>query len=154
MVGEQIAICTALGSILFPLWTLLCLVQGKLLWVYALITTAITNYFSFLVIHRNCFIGFVACSILHMVCFLFLFKAARQPFTYRVSQTKIIFKAVVFSLVPLCFSQDRISFRLRATFFAAHILIFVLSLYFYWRHNTYCEPYSILICSPTDHGPN
>lgn len=36
------------------------------------------------VVHRNCFIGFIVCSIVHMLLFLFLFKAARKPATYRV----------------------------------------------------------------------
>ena len=39
--------------------------------------------------------------------------------------------------------QDQFSFRLRSTFAFLHILIFLMSLYFYWRHNTYCEPYGI-----------
>ena len=40
--------------------------------------------------------------------------------------------------------QDQFSLRLRIIFATVHILSFFISLYFYWRHNTYCEPYSIL----------
>lgn len=70
-------------------------------------------------VHRNCFIGFIVSSMLYMVLFLPLFKMARQPPTYR----------------------DKISFRLRLGFAIAHFCIFFLSLYLYWRHNTFCEPY-------------
>ena len=40
--------------------------------------------FAFSVIHRNCFISFVVCSMAHMVTFLLLYKAGRQPQSYRV----------------------------------------------------------------------
>ena len=41
-------------------------------------------------------------------------------------------------------TQDRKSFRLRVLFTILHILFFVTSIYFFKRHNDYCEPYSIL----------
>lgn len=37
--------------------------------------------------HRNCFIGFIVCSIAHMLLFLFLFRSVRYPPTYRVRFT-------------------------------------------------------------------
>ena len=40
--------------------------------------------FVFSVLHRNCFISFIVCSMAHMVTFLFLYKAGRQPQSYRV----------------------------------------------------------------------
>ncbi len=40
--------------------------------------------------------------------------------------------------------QDNLSFRLRLAFAVSHISIFLISIYFYWRHNAYCEPYGIL----------
>ena len=49
----------------------------------------------------------------------------------------------VFDSSPSSFFQDQFSFRLRSTFAFLHIVIFLTSLYFYWRHNTYCEPYGI-----------
>ena len=38
-------------------------------------------------------------------------------------------------------AQDKHSLRLRAFFVGLHFVSFFLSLYVYWRHNTYCEPY-------------
>ena len=40
--------------------------------------------------------------------------------------------------------QDKRSLRLRASFVVVHFASLFLSIYFYWRHNTYCEPYGIL----------
>ena len=42
--------------------------------------------FCFSVLHRNSFISFVVCSMLHMVTFLVLYKAGRQPQNYRVCE--------------------------------------------------------------------
>ncbi|XP_064404861.1 post-GPI attachment to proteins factor 2-like [Halichondria panicea] len=97
---------------------------NKLVWLlfvvqnlslFGLTYVSSVEYFPF---HRNCFILFVVCSMLHMILFLTIFYYGR-PSTYR----------------------DNISFRLRLAFAASHISIFLISLYFYWRHNTYCEPY-------------
>lgn len=71
------------------------------------------------IIHRNSFISFIACSMFHMGAFLLLFRVGRQPPS----------------------KKDKLSLRLRTIFAVSHILTFIFSLYFYWRHNTYCEPY-------------
>ena len=41
-------------------------------------------------VHRNGFIGFITCSIFHMLFFLLLFKRVRNPFSTRVSQLPVV----------------------------------------------------------------
>jgi hypothetical protein len=89
---------------------------GQCLSLFILTYVSSTEYYE---VHRNGFIGFIACSILHMLAFLFLFRRVRTPFSPR----------------------DRKSFRLRVSFTILHILFFVTSIYFFKRHNDYCEPY-------------
>ena len=40
-------------------------------------------------------------------------------------------------------AQDRLSLRVRGVCTIIHYLTLLISSYVYWRHNTYCEPYSI-----------
>lgn len=89
---------------------------GQYLSLFTLSYVSSTEYY---VLHRNGFIGFISCSIIHMLFFLLLFTRARSPFSLR----------------------DRKSFRLRVLFTSLHIFLFITSIYFYKRHNDYCEPY-------------
>ncbi|KAL5460573.1 hypothetical protein EMCRGX_G034026 [Ephydatia muelleri] len=74
-------------------------------------------------VHRNAFVSFIITSMGHMLVFLLLFKVGRSPLSDR----------------------DKYSLQLRTSFVAVHFISFFLSLYVYWRHNSYCEPYAYSI---------
>nr|ACO15620.1 Post-GPI attachment to proteins factor 2 [Caligus clemensi] len=75
------------------------------------------------VIHKFCFGAFIACSFLYMLLVsYFLFNPKISGF---VSENR----------------QDRLSLTLKRRIFKAQVFSIPLLLYFYYRHNSYCEPY-------------
>lgn len=81
-------------------------------------------------IHVFSFAGFMIFAHLHFVTALMTSIRARSPFT----------------------EDERRWFRYRVFYACAHLGVFLLAIYLYWRHNTYCEPgvYSIFaLCEYT-----
>jgi len=74
-------------------------------------------------IHIIGFIGFILCALLHMLCTILI--------DYFWPRTKIF-----------CLNEKEKYLRLkRLKCFLANIISFCISLYFYYRHNRFCEPY-------------
>jgi hypothetical protein len=73
--------------------------------------------------HECGFLGFMACSLLHMSCTICI-----DYFWPRTRES--------------CETEKDKSFRSkRLTRFLCNIVFFAFSLYFFFRHNRYCEPY-------------
>uniref|UniRef100_A0A4W5PZZ8 Acyltransferase PGAP2 n=1 Tax=Hucho hucho TaxID=62062 RepID=A0A4W5PZZ8_9TELE len=70
-------------------------------------------------VHKNGFITFTACSILHMLITCRLWQGIQK-----------------FSLNP----EEFTSFRWKVRFFLFNVIFCLVATYFYRRHNKYCEP--------------
>ncbi len=74
-------------------------------------------------IHMYGFIGFIICSLLHMLCTILI--------DYYWPRTK-----------KFCLNEKEKSLRSkRLKCFLSNIFSFVISLYYFYRHNHFCEPY-------------
>ncbi|XP_074650036.1 acyltransferase PGAP2-like [Tubulanus polymorphus] len=72
-------------------------------------------------VHENSFIVFMVCSEIYMLLQLITFRWARD---WKPLNDPIVKK----------------SYRHKCFFFLANISIFLLAVYFFFRHNSYCEP--------------
>lgn len=70
------------------------------------------------------FISFMFCSVLHMILILILQKRLKESKSSVQTSKSYFFKSLSFMI---------------------HILSFMTAMYFYWRHNAYCEPYGELL---------
>jgi hypothetical protein len=70
-------------------------------------------------IHSLAFSGFMICAHLHFITCLLTNKRARSPFT----------------------EDEKRWYRARIVFALIHTATFMLAIYLYIRHNSYCEPY-------------
>lgn len=70
-------------------------------------------------IHKINFIGFICCSMIYMMINSLIMK--------------------IYGKKEIC---DRIekSLQLKLMFLMCYILVFAMAVYFFWRHNAYCEP--------------
>lgn len=73
--------------------------------------------------HEYSFIGFMVCSLVHMLLTILIDYFWPRTMNYRLSDQEILVRGQ------------------RCRWFFANIFCFFMSLYFYFRHNDYCEPY-------------
>ncbi|CAF3401936.1 unnamed protein product [Rotaria socialis] len=73
-------------------------------------------------IHECSFIGFMICSLVHMLLTVLIDYFWPRTINYRVND------------------QEKLTRGKRLKWFLVNIMSFFISLYFYFRHNDYCEP--------------
>ena len=77
------------------------------------------NYFYFTVVHERCFVTFMVTSELYMILTCYLLRSMRRS--------------------PPDNIEAR-SLRIKYQLLAVNLLSFAMAVYFYIRHNSYCEP--------------
>ncbi|CAG5118200.1 unnamed protein product [Candidula unifasciata] len=73
-------------------------------------------------LHENLFISFIVASLLYMILTIYL-MLKRQAF-----------KGALFT------NEESKSLRLKKLLFTTNVVVFLLSVYIFFRHNWYCEP--------------
>ncbi|KAL4230365.1 Post-GPI attachment to proteins factor 2 [Mactra antiquata] len=101
------------------MFAVLCYVIENIALV-TLTSVSSTDNFS---IHENSFIVFMVCSLIYMLLSCCLIKWSHLSGAYKVTPT------------------DVRHFHMKTFLFVFNISVFLFSVYLYFRHNAYCEPY-------------